>query len=92
MINKKDVQLVIPMSGIGKRFLEAGYYDPKPLIEVDGKPIIAHVLDMFPGVENYYDTFSQEGASVCCRTHFKPPRSREARHRELLRFWHSMGL
>lgn len=49
---KKDIQLVIPMSGIGRRFIEAGYEDPKPLIEVDGKPIIAHVLDMFPGVEN----------------------------------------
>lgn len=37
------------MSGIGKRFLDAGYVDPKPLILVEGKPIIAHVVDMFPG-------------------------------------------
>ena len=44
---KRDIQLIIPMSGIGKRFLDAGYSDPKPLIEVDGKPIIEHVLDMF---------------------------------------------
>jgi NDP-sugar pyrophosphorylase family protein len=43
----KNVQLVIPMSGIGKRFLDAGYVDPKPLIEVDKKPIIEHVLNMF---------------------------------------------
>ena len=40
------------MSGIGKRFVESGYKDPKPLIEVDGAPIIKHVVDMFPGVTN----------------------------------------
>lgn len=51
-MRKEDIQLIIPMSGSGKRFVEAGYKDPKPLIEVDGKPIIAHVLDMFPGVTN----------------------------------------
>jgi NDP-sugar pyrophosphorylase family protein len=43
------MQIVIPMSGFGERFRAAGYTVPKPLIEVDGKPIIAHVLDMFPG-------------------------------------------
>lgn len=45
-------QLVIPMSGVGKRFLEAGYTDPKPFIIVDGKPIIQHVVEMFPGIKN----------------------------------------
>ena len=43
------MQIVIPMSGFGERFRRAGYVVPKPLIEVDGKPIIAHVLDLFPG-------------------------------------------
>jgi NDP-sugar pyrophosphorylase family protein len=52
VINKKDVQLIIPMSGTGSRFIKAGYNVTKSMIEVDGKPIIAHVLDMFPGVEN----------------------------------------
>ena len=45
-----NIQLIIPMSGIGKRFIDAGYTDPKPLIEVDGYPIIKHVVDLFPGV------------------------------------------
>jgi len=45
-----NIQLIIPMSGIGKRFIDAGYTDPKPLIEVDGYPIIKHVIDLFPGV------------------------------------------
>lgn len=37
------------MSGFGARFRDAGFTVPKPLIEVDGKPIIAHVIDLFPG-------------------------------------------
>ena len=44
-----DVQIVIPMSGLGQRFIDAGYKVPKPLIEVDGKPIIEHVVNLFPG-------------------------------------------
>jgi len=43
------MHIVIPMSGTGKRFLEAGYSAPKPLIRVDGKPIIEHVVNLFPG-------------------------------------------
>ena len=46
--SKKNVQIIIPMSGLGQRFLEAGYKEPKPLIEVDGKPIIEHVVNLFP--------------------------------------------
>lgn len=51
LINK-DIQLIIPMSGIGKRFIDAGYNVPKFLIEIDGKPIIEHVVNLFPGVED----------------------------------------
>ena len=43
------MQIVIPMSGLGERFVEAGYSVPKPLIEVDGIPIIQHVVNLFPG-------------------------------------------
>ena len=41
-------QIVIPMSGIGARFQAQGYQMPKPLIPVAGRPMIAHVLDMYP--------------------------------------------
>jgi NDP-sugar pyrophosphorylase family protein len=40
------------MSGIGKRFVEAGYTEPKPIIAVDGKPMIEHVIGLFPGETN----------------------------------------
>ena len=47
------MQIVIPMSGFGERFRRAGYAVPKPLIEVDGKPIIGHVIDLFPGETDF---------------------------------------
>ena len=43
------MKIVIPMSGSGNRFIEAGYQDPKPLIKVDGILIIEYVTKMFPG-------------------------------------------
>lgn len=49
---ESKMQVVIPMSGIGKRFIEVGYTFPKPLITVDNKPIIQHVVNLFPGEKN----------------------------------------
>ena len=47
-----NIQLIIPMSGIGKRFIDAGYEKTKSLIDVEGYPIIKHVVDLFPGVKD----------------------------------------
>ncbi|MCL6274283.1 NTP transferase domain-containing protein [Muricauda sp. 2012CJ35-5] len=47
------MKIIIPMSGMGNRFVKAGYSTPKPLIEIDGKPIIEHVVGMFPGEHNF---------------------------------------
>lgn len=54
------MKLVIPMSGQGSRFAKVGYTVPKPLILVEGKPIIAHVLDMFPGENDVIFICSEE--------------------------------
>ncbi len=43
MINK--VNIVIPMAGNGSRFAKAGYKNPKPFIDVNGKPMIQRVMD-----------------------------------------------
>lgn len=40
--------LFIPMAGTGDRYMRAGYTKPKPLIDVDGKPMIERVLDCYP--------------------------------------------
>ncbi|WP_310630223.1 sugar phosphate nucleotidyltransferase [Paraburkholderia sp.] len=54
------VQIIIPMSGFGERFRRAGYSVPKPLIEVEGKPIIAHVIDLFPGEHDFIFICNQD--------------------------------
>ena len=41
------------MSGLGKRFADAGYTSVKPLIEVNGKPIIEWVVNLFPGETDF---------------------------------------
>ena len=53
--NKKDrkkpkwqggkMNVLIPMAGAGSRFQKAGYTFPKPLIEVNGKPMIQIVVE-----------------------------------------------
>ncbi len=48
------MRIIVPMSGIGKRFLDAGYSVPKPLIEVEGQPIISHIVDLFPGETQFH--------------------------------------
>lgn len=47
------MKIIIPMSGFGERFRVAGYEVPKPLIIIDGKPIIEHVINMFPGETDF---------------------------------------
>lgn len=39
------INIVIPMAGMGSRFADAGYKDPKPFIDVKGKMMIERVLD-----------------------------------------------
>lgn len=54
------MQIVVPMSGFGERFRRVGYSVPKPLIEIDGKPIVAHVIDMFPGETDFLFICNQD--------------------------------
>jgi HAD superfamily hydrolase (TIGR01509 family) len=43
--NSAKINVLIPMAGAGTRFAEAGYELPKPLIDVEGKPMIQAVVD-----------------------------------------------
>jgi HAD superfamily hydrolase (TIGR01509 family) len=45
--------ILIPMAGNGSRFFNAGYKDPKPLINVDGKPMIQRVVENIAIPGNY---------------------------------------
>ncbi len=57
------MHIIVPMCGTGERFKQAGYELPKPLIEVDGMPVIEHIVNLFPGEKKF--TF------VCNRDHLK---------------------
>ena len=51
-MQKKVINIVVPMAGAGSRFAKAGYDLPKPLIEVLGKPMIKLVIENL-SAENY---------------------------------------
>tara|TARA_R100000008_G_scaffold85460_1_gene75452 strand:+ start:43 stop:1062 length:1020 start_codon:yes stop_codon:yes gene_type:complete len=48
-----NMKVLIPMAGAGSRFEQAGYTFPKPLIEVNGKPMIQTVVENL-GIEAEY--------------------------------------
>ncbi len=52
--------MLIPMSGFGERFRRVGYELPKPLIEVEGKPIVSHVVDLFDSSCDFVFVVNQE--------------------------------
>ena len=54
------MQLVIPMSGLGTRFIQKGFALPKPLIPVAGRPMIQHVIDMYSGIEQVLFIVNEE--------------------------------
>jgi HAD superfamily hydrolase (TIGR01509 family) len=41
----ENMNVLIPMAGAGSRFQKAGYTFPKPLIEINGKPMIQVVIE-----------------------------------------------
>jgi HAD superfamily hydrolase (TIGR01509 family) len=49
----KKMNVLIPMAGAGSRFSQAGYTFPKPLIEVNGKPMIQVVVENL-NIEAHY--------------------------------------
>lgn len=48
------MQIIIPMTGYGSRFIAAGYKELKPLIKVNNKPILQWIVEgLYPGEENF---------------------------------------
>jgi NDP-sugar pyrophosphorylase family protein len=58
---EQDFTLVLPMSGKGTRFAKEGYELPKPLLPIDGKPMVVQVAECLPKHKN--DVF------VCLEEH-----------------------
>ena len=63
------MHIIIPMSGIGSRFINAGYTIPKPLIIIENKPIIQHVVELFSKDDKF--TF------ICNDNHLKNTNMKE---------------
>ena len=57
------MNVIIPMAGRGKRFEDAGYSFPKPLIDVNGKPMIQIVIENL--------NFSGKHIFICQEEHVK---------------------
>jgi beta-phosphoglucomutase-like phosphatase (HAD superfamily)/dTDP-glucose pyrophosphorylase len=58
----KDTKMnvLIPMAGAGSRFSSAGYTFPKPLIEIQGKPMIQVVIENLKMEAHYIFVVQQE--------------------------------
>ena len=50
-MSERPWQAFVPMGGSGQRFADAGHDRPKPLIDVDDRPMLAHVLADLAGCE-----------------------------------------
>lgn len=57
------INIVIPMAGAGNRFVVAGYKDPKPFINVMGKPMVQWVI------ENLSTHFEHRFIFICQSKH-----------------------
>ena len=56
----KKLNILIPMAGAGSRFRDAGYTFPKPLIDVEGKPMIQVVVENLNMDANYIFVVQKE--------------------------------
>jgi len=55
------LQIIIPMTGYGSRFVEAGYKNLKPFIEIEGRSILEWIVKgMFPNEKNFIFVCRQE--------------------------------
>lgn len=64
-VSNKTLKIVVPMAGAGSRFREAGYTFPKPLIDVNGKPMIELVI------ENLKPTCPHKFIFICQQEHYE---------------------
>jgi CTP:phosphocholine cytidylyltransferase-like protein len=51
-IDRLDTTTVLPMAGAGSRFSKMGYKDPKPLLDVNGLPMVIQAIKCLPQSTN----------------------------------------
>lgn len=58
-----DIQVLYPIGGVGKRFTDEGFLTPKPLIPVNGVPMIKRAMqtfDQFGGEISFFSVIREE--------------------------------
>src|SRR3990172_6947278 len=65
MPKNREINIVVPMAGAGRKFAEVGYSFPKPLIDINGKPMIQLVI------ENIKPKVKHKFIFVCLNEHFE---------------------
>ncbi len=73
------MQLIVPMAGLGQRFVDAGYTLPKPLVEVAGEPMVVRaVRDLPPAARIVFvvngEHVRRHAIDVALRGHFPSAR------------------
>src|SRR5919198_1269338 len=68
---------LIPMAGAGKRFADAGYAVPKPLIPVAGLPMVVRAARALPATDHWIFVCRTEhvrdaGIDLELKRHFSP--------------------
>lgn len=53
------IEIIIPMAGNGQRFIDAGHTQPKPFIDVCGKPMIARVIENLRPISDCFTLISR---------------------------------
>lgn len=54
------INIVIPMAGMGQRFIDAGYKLPKPIININNRPMIDYVVKSLNIDANYIFVVKEE--------------------------------
>lgn len=54
------MKIIIPMAGKGKRYNDVYFHTPKSLIEIDGKPMIEHVVNLFSPTDEFIFICNEE--------------------------------
>lgn len=61
---KRMINIIVPLAGEGLKFIQAGYTFPKPLIDINGKPMIQVVI------ENLRPSSAHKFVLICKKEHY----------------------
>jgi len=55
------IEIVIPLAGEGKRFRDAGYDQPKPFVDVNGRPMVVRVIENLLPISDCFTLICKAG-------------------------------